>query len=121
MNNVAYLEVDDFDFDGIVKLKIPVPENLPVVVMVQASWCPHCVRAKPAFQRFAQDFKEVVFCATIEVDGEKPGERALADRLNEIKPDFVGFPDYLLYVGGKRVAKEIKGRDVPSLVEFIQI
>jgi len=121
MKNVAYMEDDDFDHQGNLVDKIGIPKNYPVVMMIQAGWCPHCQRAKPAFQEFAHKFRDVVFCATIETDGQKPSERKLGERLNVIKPNFRGFPDYVLYLNGKRVDKEIKGRSVRDLVEFVEI
>lgn len=114
---VAYLENDDIDDKGnITNTQIPI--NKPVVVMIQASFCGHCNQAKPAFQEFAEKTKGSVFCATIHADGEKESEKKLAKRVNVIKPGFRGFPDYVLFSNGSPVQKEIKGRDVDSLIEF---
>ena len=111
---VAYLENQDFDEKGNLLLSI----NVPVVIMLQASWCPHCSTAKPAFQQFADEVEGKVFCATIQADGERNSEKELGKRVSVLKKGFRGFPDYLLYINGKAVNKEITGRDVESLKKF---
>jgi thiol-disulfide isomerase/thioredoxin len=116
---IAYLEDQDFDKKG--NLVVNIPSNMPVVVMLQSSWCTHCKTAKPEFQSFANATKGRVFCATVQVDGERESEKALGERIKIIKPNFRGFPDYLLYNNGIRIDKEIKGRDVRHLRDFSQI
>ena len=118
MNNVAYLEDGDFDQKGNIINK-DIPCNMPVVVMMQASWCPHCKHATPDFDKFADLYKGQVFCATIQSDGERKSEKELGERIKEtIKTNFRGFPDYALYIGCKRVNKEISGRSVEDLKKF---
>lgn len=115
--NVAYLE--DFDFNSTGDLINPqIPKDLPVVIMLQSSWCPHCTSAKPAFQEFANKHAGKIFCATIQADGERESEKKLGKRVGTLKTNFRGFPDYLLYKGGKRVPKEITGRGVQHLEQF---
>lgn len=130
--NVAYLEDKDFDAEGNLTVK-GIPNDLPVVVMIQASWCGHCKNAKPAFQEFANKMEGKVAAATIQ--SVSPNEMAdykgkehlfnsqmaLAKRLPVIKPGFRGFPDYVLFVNGKRQNKDVKGRDVDSLIEFASL
>ena len=111
---IAYLENQDFDKDGTFLVKT----EKPVVILVQAGWCPHCQMAKPAFQKFADKYKNKAFCATIQVDGERSSEVELGKRLTDLKASLRGFPDYILILNGKVVDKEIKGRDVKSLEEF---
>ena len=117
---VAYLEDQDFDKDGNLIAR-GVPKDKPVVVMLQASWCPHCTSARPEFQAFADATAGHVFCATVQADGEFPSEKALAKRIKTLKPNFRGFPDYILYKNGRRIDREIKGRDVRSLRDFSTI
>lgn len=116
-NNVAYMEDSDFDATGnLVNPKVP--KDIPVVIMAQASWCPHCTTAKPAFQEFANKNAGKIFCATIHSDGDRETEKALGKRMKTIKPGFRGFPEYLCYNGGKRDDKDTKGRGVKDLEEF---
>jgi len=114
---VAHLEDHDFDSQG--NLVNPdIPRDQVVVVMAQASWCPHCTTAKPHFQEFANKHQGKMFCATIQADGDRESEKKLGQRMKKLKPNFRGFPDYMLFVGGKRVNKEVKGRNVEHLEEF---
>ena len=117
---IGYLENHDFNSTGNL-INTDIPKNIPVVIMLQTSWCPHCTNAKPAFQDFANKHKGKVFCATIQQDGERESERILGARLQQLKPTFRGFPDYLLYVNGRLVSKEINGRGVEDLEEFAEL
>lgn len=114
---VAYLEDEDIDNNGNISNE-EIPSNVPMVVMVQTSWCPHCVSSKPAFQEFANRNDGKVFCATIQADGVRDSEKRLGKRAKTLYANFRGFPHYVLYKNGKVVPKEIKGRDVVSLEEF---
>ena len=62
-----------------------------------------------------------MFCATIQVDGERETEKALGKRIKSIKKDFMGFPDYLLYKGETQIDKKITGRNVKELESFAQM
>lgn len=115
---VAYLETTDFDEQGNI-INPSIPTNLPVVVMAQATWCPHCTTAKPAFQEFVNKHQGKVFVGTMQADGDRPGEKGLSDLVSKINPKFRGFPEYLLFVNGKFVPKEIKGRGVADLEAFV--
>lgn len=117
---VAYLEDQDFDEEG--NLIAPnIPSGVPVVIMLQSSWCTHCTSAKTEFQSFADATVGKVFCATVQVDGDRPSEKKLGDRVKILKPKFRGFPDYLLYQNGRKIDKEIQGRDVRHLRDFSQV
>lgn len=115
---IAYLEDSDFDNRGYL-INPEIPKNVPVVIMAQASWCPHCVHAKPAFQEFANKYKGKVFCATIQSDGVRESEKALGKRISSIKKNFQGFPDFMLFKNGKLVNKEVEGRSVRDLEKFV--
>jgi thiol-disulfide isomerase/thioredoxin len=115
--NVAYLEDTDFDSNGMM-VQNNMTKGKPVVVMIQAGWCPHCIHAKQAFQDFANKHREVL-CATIQSDGDRESEKKLAKRIKDIKTDFAGFPDYMLIVNGKVANKNINGRSVNDLEALI--
>ncbi len=117
---IGYLEDQDFNDKGIL-INPEIPRNIPVVVMIQTSWCPHCTNSKPAFQEFADQNKGKVFCATIQADGDKPSEKILGKRVKMLKPGFQGFPDYSVYLNGQLMNREIKGRGVADLVEFSSV
>lgn len=117
---VAYLEDQDFDKEGNLVAQ-NIPSGIPVVIMLQSSWCPHCTSAKVDFQSFANATVGRVFCATVQVDGDRSSEKALGTRIKTIKPGLRGFPEYLLYKNGRRIEKEIQGRDVRHLRDFSQV
>ena len=115
---IAYLQDSDFDNQGNL-INPDISKSIPVVIMIQASFCGHCNTAKPAFQEFANMNDGKVFCATIQGDGKEKGEPELSKRLDMICPDFKGYPSYVGYKNGKRVAVHDGGRDVKSLEEFV--
>jgi thiol-disulfide isomerase/thioredoxin len=118
---IMYLDDNDFQGDRLV-----LPNNIQneknVVVMLQTSWCPHCTNAKPAFQEFAENHQNQIICATIQSDGDTDAEKKLGKRIEQIVPGFQGYPDYCLFVKGKRDAsKKIKSRDIQGLIEFANL
>jgi thiol-disulfide isomerase/thioredoxin len=117
---IAYLEDQDFDKKGNL-IAEGIPGGMPVVIMLQSSWCPHCTSAKPDFQAFAEATAGHVFCATVQADGDRHSEKALGKRIKTLKPGFRGFPDYVLYKNGYRIDKEIKGRSVRDLRDFASL
>lgn len=114
---IAYLEDQDMDNNGFL-INPEIPKDKPVIVMVQAGWCPHCTDAKPDFQKFADQYKDVVFAATIQSDGERESEKKLFSRIKDKLPNYRGFPHYVLYINGKPLNREIAGRSVESLAQF---
>jgi|LakMenEpi03Aug12_release.lakeMendotaPanAssembly.Ray.scaffolds.fasta_scaffold00008_113 thiol-disulfide isomerase/thioredoxin len=117
---VMYLDDNDFQGDELV-LPNDMQNQKDVVVMFQTSWCPHCTTAKPDFQEFAEKYQNEVFCATVQADGDTQAEKTLGKRVNEIIPGFRGFPDYCIFVKGKRVNKQIKDRSIQGLIEFANV
>lgn len=116
---VAYLENQDFNANG--NLVAPgIPQNIPVVIMVWASWCPHCVNSQEMFQSFANQNKDRIFCACIQSDGVKETEKELGKRIKSLKPTFRGFPDFLLYQNGNRIEAECNERSIEGLTKFVQ-
>lgn len=112
---VVYLDNSDFTSDGRLIVPKDVPQSIPFLVMVQASWCPHCVNAKPDFQAFSEKHKGRVISATIQSDGSSSLEKALSKRIDSIIPDFRGFPHYLVYVNGRPVKTVDTGRSLSDL------
>jgi len=117
---IAYLEDPDIDKNGDI-INSEIPTHIPVVIMIQATWCPHCQNAKGSFQDFANKNKGKVFCATIEANGERKSEQELGKRVSSFIKDFRGFPHYALYINGKLQDKEIEGRSVQHLEKFCGI
>jgi len=117
---VAYLENQDIDKNGDIN-NSEIPRHIPVVVITQATWCPHCQIAKKAFQEFANKNKGKVFCATIEANGQLKSEQELGKRVPSFIKNFRGFPHYTLYINGKLQDRKIEGRSVQHLEKFCGI
>lgn len=115
---VAYLVDSDIDQDGNL-INPQIPKDIPVLIMIQANFCGHCTKAKPALQKFAEKNKGKVFVGTIQGDGKEPGEQELSKRLSNIYPTFRGFPEYVKYMGGKYVGNHEGGRSIEDLEEFV--
>ena len=119
---VAYMVNDDFDINGSLITK-EIPSGIPVLIMIQSSWCHYCNVAKPAFQDFANKYKDQkkIFCATIQIDGykEKKSEKTLANRLKNFIPNYNGgVPHYVLYVNKEPINRKEEGRSLKDLEQF---
>jgi thiol-disulfide isomerase/thioredoxin len=116
---VAYLTDSDFDDNGdLINKKIP--NDIPVVIMIQANFCGYCSHSKPAFQEFANKHEGKVFCATIQGDGTEAGEKELMKKIKKIDPSFRGYPDYVGYKNGKLIKVHTGGRNVNDLENFVK-
>ncbi len=88
MNNpIPYLEDHDFDARGnLIQSSL---KDKPLMVMVQASWCGACQMTKPTFEQFAK--MRLLNTAYIQVDGARPSQKSLADRVDRITPEPVEY------------------------------
>jgi thiol-disulfide isomerase/thioredoxin len=113
---VGYLEKSDFSESG--KLLGSLGRK-PVLIMIQAGYCGACTSAKPEFQKLAED--GVVRCMTIQLDGERQGEKDLSVILDNIYPNLQTVPNYVLYVNGgsKKIPYGEGDRTYSSLKNFI--
>ena len=115
MENVAYLEIEDFTPEG--NLKRHVNQGFPTVIFAHGNFCSYCKIAAPAFQEFAKSGHQVV-AASILIDGE-PSEREAAKFLKQWDPEYRGVPHYLGFdKTGKFVKIHTGGRDKKSIEEF---
>lgn len=115
MENVAYLEVDDFNSDG--SLKSYVYNGKPVVVMAQGTFCGYCTQAKPAFVKFAKNNPKIL-AATITIDGEE-SEKAASKFIGKLDKSYRGVPTYLGFNSdGKYTKTHSGGRDTDSIAGF---
>ena len=114
---VAYLENQDFDSQGQLLIKT----NLPVVILIQASWCSYCTNVKPIFQEFANKTQGKIFCATIQVDGDRKSEQLLGKRIPKLFPGIQGIPKFILYINGKLIQREMSPHiDIQTLFDFVK-
>jgi thiol-disulfide isomerase/thioredoxin len=113
---VGYLEKTDFSDSG--KLIGPLGKK-PVLIMIQAGYCGACKTAKPEFQKLANE--GAVECMTIQLDGERQGEKDLSVILDNIYPNLQTVPNYVLYVdGGNRKIPYDGDRSYSSLKNFVK-
>jgi thiol-disulfide isomerase/thioredoxin len=120
LTEIAYLEDFDIDKDGELINKMIKNKTIPILIMIQTSWCHFCRKAKPAFQEYSdKTSRKEVFCATIQCDGERKSEQILGKRVSKIIPEANGFPHYCVYLKGKLLNKNIKGfADIKQLEEL---
>jgi thiol-disulfide isomerase/thioredoxin len=84
---VPYLENHDFDSRGnLIQTSL---KDKPLMIMVQASWCGACQMTKPVFEQFAK--MGLLNTAYIQVDGSRPSQLSLAERVNTIAPESVEY------------------------------
>ena len=115
MNDVSYLEVQDFNPDG--TLKKYVGKGKKVVVMVQGNYCGHCKSAKPAYKDESNSCSDVVL-ASLQIDGE-PSEKQAVKYIKMVDPSYRGVTIYLKYdTNGKFVGTHEGGRDAQSILAF---
>ena len=115
MENVPYLEIDDFDSNG--NLKPYVCRGKNVVIMGQATFCGYCKQACPAFEKFAKSQSNVV-AATIVSDWEE-SEKAAGKLFKKLDAKHLGVPSYFGFDSkGKYKGVHRGGIDVKSLKNF---
>jgi thiol-disulfide isomerase/thioredoxin len=115
MENIAYLEVDDFNSDG--SIKSYVNNRKPIVLMAQAHYCGYCKQAGPALEQFAKESPDLLV-ATIVTDGETSEQQA-AKFIKKWDPNHRGVPAYFGFSPDGKFAKlHTGGRDVASLKKF---
>jgi len=115
---VSYLDTNDFDENGIITNK-DINTNLPVFIMIQALWCPHCTHAKPHFQKFAENNKNKVICCSIQADANIPAVKEFFNnKLKNMCPNFQGFPTYIVQHKGQNIEYE-NGRKTEDLQSYL--
>jgi thiol-disulfide isomerase/thioredoxin len=115
MENVSYLEVHDFDSDG--NIKPYVCNGKSVIIMAQASYCGHCTKAIPEFEKFAKSQPNVVV-ATVVSDGEE-SEKSVNEFFKKWDKYYMGVPTYFGFtVDGKYKNTHQGGRDYISIKNY---
>lgn len=113
--NVPYLQGPDINADG--SLTPEVGKGKPVVIMMQGDFCGYCTQAKPDFQKFANESKNVQAC-TVQIDDQDPSGKEAGVKLKVIN-QAPGVPAYLGFgANGRYKASHNGGRDFASLMAF---
>lgn len=116
-SNIFFLERDDVNESG--DLEHSALTKGVVVAFVWASWCPHCERAKPAYQSFANKYAGRVTSTCVQSDGQRPSEQELGTHVGKVW-DVPGYPDYKLFVDGKLQPNKISSRSLEGLEAFVE-
>ncbi|MGL4813959.1 MAG: hypothetical protein ACRC39_01635 [Enterobacter sp.] len=114
---IGYLEYNDFNTDGDLKLNLPSFKIPGIFIMIQGSYCGACTRAKPSFQQLAN--QGLVQCMTIQLDGERQTERDVGKILNKIYPNMKGVPSYVYYKNSNTKIFYDGDRTVDDMKKFI--
>lgn len=112
---IAYLERSDFSDSG--DLIGPYSGNKAIFIMIQGSYCGACNQSKPIFQQLANE--GTIQCLTIQLDGERESEKDIGTIINNIYPNLVGIPAFVLYTNGQRIPYQ-GGRSLEEMKQFIQ-
>ena len=112
--NVPYLEGNDVNSDG--SIKSYVCKGKKLLMMVQGNFCGYCTKAKPDFQKLANNGRFNI--ATVQIDGGKSDSEA-SQKLSAVNKAR-GVPAYLCFnENGKYIASHEGGRDGNALAEFM--
>ena len=115
MENVAYLEIQDFNADG--SLKPHVCQGKPVIIMGQGNFCKYCQLAKPDLQKLANSSAQIVV-STIVSDGDQ-SEKEASKFFKIWDSNHPGIPAYFGFSSnGKLQGIHKGGRDTESLNKF---
>lgn len=129
--NVLYLENSEFDTSlNLVSPLVNKYSQKPIfsgltIVMIQGNYCGYCTQMKPLFQQVANELvSSGIDFATIQVDGQQPGEQIFSDPtfFNRLMGHSLqGVPLLVKFINGKYVPNsEFTGnRDIQSLKQWI--
>jgi len=112
-SKVMFLTNEDFDQNGILTYQ---PDK-PVICMIYADWCPHCIHLKPTYVEFANQKGDDTVVA-IHTDSDLPSVKALMTRLPKIIPKAQGLPTIVKFKDGKYVGEYSGDRSLNSLIDF---
>ncbi len=112
-SNIIYLENEDMSSNG----HLLIPSSKPIIIFIQANFCPNCNGLRPLLQMLADNLPNIIF-ATILIDGTN-NEKELGKRLGGLIPNIIGVPTIVMFNEGKYVKTYKGNRDLKSLQEFI--
>lgn len=118
---IIFLEEGDFDGKVLLSRKKPVTSGL-WFIMIQASYCGWCTKAKPEFVKAAAALQnDHVKFATIHVDSEDSKTSGLSGQISDIFGQKVsGIPAFFLYDASTHKSIKYDGKATQkSFVEFL--
>ena len=117
-NNTGVIFLEDGDFDG---NKLKNVASGKWFIIIQATYCGWCTKAKPEFIKAKEMAGDDVKFATIHVDSEHPKTAALAKDIETIFGTKVeGIPAFFSYDAKTHKSKKFSGNNkATDFVEFI--
>lgn len=93
-----------------------------VLIMIYADYCKYCKDAKIEFQNASNIFKhKKLIYGAIQLDGTVKGERECEILTDVFKNNYIGVPEYVLFVNNKPLQNEnINDRDTNSIINFVK-
>lgn len=101
MNNQDVIELNDANWEKYVE-----KEEKPVMVMFYSTSCPHCQAMEPHFEKYANEFKDKVVFANVNVAGNP----TIVGRYG-----IMGTPTFKFFCKGKPI-QELVGAIYPTLL-----
>jgi len=98
------IELDDLHWEEIVE-----KGGKPIVVMFYSPFCPHCMAMMPHFEKYAEEFKDKIPFARIDVNNNPYSVNRYG---------VMATPTFKFFCGGRPV-QEIVGEIYPSLLKKI--
>lgn len=122
---IFYLQPADFDseYNLIIREDIPNRISQPLfsgitIIMIQGNFCGYCTKAKPVYQRIAEEVKAADF-TTIKIDGED-NKYFFQQHLDDIiRGEIRGVPTFVKMYQGKAVDIHKGDISYESLVNWI--
>lgn len=105
--------IDDKDTDG-QNLLIPGCSEKIVIIMIYSDYCGYCTQAMPAFNEFADKYRQYVIA--LKCDVNDPRGKAF---LEKIRYNPTAVPDFLKFRNCQRVEEKLRGRSLQDFVNFI--
>lgn len=102
MNNQDVIDLNDANWEKNVE-----KEEKPVMVMFYSTSCPHCQAMEPHFEKYANEFKDKVVFANVNVAGNP----TIVGRYG-----IMGTPTFKFFCKGKPV-QELVGAIYPTLLK----
>lgn len=104
MNEKSVIELNDSTWEEVVE-----KGGKPMVVMFYSPVCPHCMAMMPYFEKYAEEFKDKILFARIDVN-----QNPFAVNRYGV----MATPTFKFYCGGRPV-QEIVGEIYPTLLKKI--
>lgn len=88
-----------------------VNSDKPVLLDFWADWCPPCKMVKPIIESLAEEYKDKIKVAKVDVDAEKE----LAERFN-----ISSIPTMIVFNNGEMVKQQVGAIPKPAIIKLFE-